>query len=95
MSSPRAVKDQLRLEIGVLEHEVFCVPFLDARQRNIALKQMFCGTVTQAAVHPRRVLKEALSLNAATVILAHSVTRHGMCLMCLCDGDVDPSAQAR
>ena len=27
MSSPQAVKDYLRLEIGVLEHEVFCVLF--------------------------------------------------------------------
>ena len=30
MSSPEAVKDHLRLELGVLEHEVFCVLFLDA-----------------------------------------------------------------
>lgn len=39
MSSPQAVKDHLRLEIGVLEHEVFCVLFLDAQHRIIALKQ--------------------------------------------------------
>ena len=37
MSSPQAVKDYLRLEIGVLEHEVFCVLFLDAQHRIIAL----------------------------------------------------------
>ena len=33
MSSPQAVKDHLRLEIGPLEHEVFCVLFLDAQHR--------------------------------------------------------------
>jgi DNA repair protein RadC len=72
MSSPQAVKDHLRLEIGVLEHEVFCVLFLDAQHRIIALKQMFRGTVTQTSVYPREVVKEALSLNAAAVILAHN-----------------------
>lgn len=46
MSSPEAVKDHLRLELGVLEHEVFCVLFLDAQNRIIALKQLFRGTVS-------------------------------------------------
>jgi DNA repair protein RadC len=72
MSSPQAVKDHLRLEIGTLEHEVFCVLFLDAQHRIIALKQMFRGTATQTSVYPREVVKEALSLNAAAVILAHN-----------------------
>jgi DNA repair protein RadC len=72
MESPQAVKDHPRLELGVQEHEVFCVLFLDARHRIIALKQMFRGTVTQTSVYPREVAKEALSLNAAAVILAHN-----------------------
>lgn len=70
MSSPQAVKDHLRLEIGALEHEVFCVLFLDAQHRIIVLKQMFRGTVTQTSVYPREVVKEAQ--NAAAVILAHN-----------------------
>ena len=72
MSSPEAVKDHLRLELGALEHEVFCVLFLDAQHRIIALKQMFRGTVSQTSVYPREVVKEALSLNAAAVVLAHN-----------------------
>ena len=72
MSSPQAVKDHLRLEIGALEHEVFCVLFLDAQHRIIVLKQMFRGTVTQTSVYPREVVKEALAQNAAAVILAHN-----------------------
>lgn len=82
MSSPQAVKDYLLLEIGVLEYEVFCVLFLDAQHRIIELKQMFRGTVTQTSVYPREVVKEALGLNAAAVILAHSVARHRMRFMC-------------
>ena len=37
-----------------------------------ALKQMFRGTVTQTSVYPREVVKEALAVNAAAVILAHN-----------------------
>ena len=72
MSSPQAVKDYLRLEIGVLEHEVFSVLFMDAQHRIIELRQMFRGTVSQTSVYPREVVKEALSLNAAALILAHN-----------------------
>jgi DNA repair protein RadC len=72
MSSPQAVKDHLRLELSVLEHEVFCVLFLDAQHRIIALKQMFRGTVSQTSVYPREVVKEALAVNAAAVIIAHN-----------------------
>ncbi len=72
MSSPQAVRDHLRLQLGMLEHEVFCVLFLDAQHRIIELRQMFRGTVSQTSVYPREVVKEALSLNAAAVILAHN-----------------------
>jgi DNA repair protein RadC len=71
-SSPAIVKDYLRLQIGELEHEVFCVLFLDAQNRMIAMREMFRGTVTQTSVYPREVVKEALVLNAASVILAHN-----------------------
>lgn len=72
MSSPQAVKDYMRLEIGTLEHEVFTVIFLDAQHRLLALKEMFRGTVSQTSVYPREVVKEALVLNAAAVVLAHN-----------------------
>ena len=72
LSSPQAVKDHLRLQIGLLEHEVFTVIFLDSQHRLLALREMFRGTVTQTSVYPREVVKEALALNAAAVILAHN-----------------------
>lgn len=53
------------------EHEVFCVLFLDNRHRVIAFEQLFRGTIDGASVYPREVLKRALALNAAAVILAH------------------------
>ena len=72
MSSPQAVKDYLRVQIGTLDHEVFSVIFLDAQHRIVALREMFRGTLTQTAVYPREVVKAALALNAAAVLLAHN-----------------------
>jgi len=72
MTSPEAVKDYLQLHMGPLENEVFAVLFLDAQHRIIEFKEMFRGSVSQASVYPREVVKEALLLNAAAVLLAHN-----------------------
>ena len=72
MSSPQVVKDYLGVRIGALEHEVFCVLFLDSQHRVLAFREMFRGTVTQTSVYPREVVKESLALNAAAVLLAHN-----------------------
>jgi DNA repair protein RadC len=77
MASPQVVKEYLRVEMGGLEHEVFCVLFLDGQHRIIAFKQMFRGTLTQTSVYPREVVKGALALNAAAVILAHNRSAEG------------------
>lgn len=69
---PQAVKDYLRLRLAELPHEVFAVLFLDAQHRLIACEEMFRGTLAQTSVYPREVLKRALELNAAAVILAHN-----------------------
>lgn len=70
--SPQKVKDYLRLQLGSRRHEVFAVLFLDAQNRLIALEEMFRGTLTQTSVYPREVVKRALDLHAASVILAHN-----------------------
>ena len=72
MASPQAVKDYLCLSLGSLEHEVFMVLFMDARNRLLAADQLFRGTLTQTSVYPREVVKRALAHNAAAVILAHN-----------------------
>lgn len=70
--SPNRVKDYLRLQIGALKHEVFVVLFLDAQNRLLLMEEMFRGTLTQTSVYPREVVKRALALNAAAVVLAHN-----------------------
>lgn len=72
MDSPQSVKDYLRLSMRSIPHEIFVVIFLDAQHRTIANEELFRGTLTQASVYPREVIKRALFHNAAAVILAHN-----------------------
>ena len=70
--APAKVKDYLRLQIGSRPHEVFAVVFLDAQNRLLTLEELFRGSLTQTSVYPRDVVKRALDLHAAAVILAHN-----------------------
>jgi DNA repair protein RadC len=72
MTSPDTVKGFLKLKIGMLEHEEFHVLFLNNQHELIEHQSMFKGTIDGASVYPREVVKEALKLNAAAVILAHN-----------------------
>lgn len=71
-NTPQAVRDYLQLQLGGLHHEVFAVLFLDSQHRLIALEEMFRGSLTQTSVYPREVVKQALTLNASSVVLAHN-----------------------
>jgi DNA repair protein RadC len=72
IKSPETAKDYLTLRMGAYEREVFTVIFLDAQNRVIECREMFQGTLTQTSVYPREVVKLALTLNAASLILAHN-----------------------
>ncbi len=70
--APQKVKDYLALQLAGRPQEVFAVLFLDGQHRLIRLRELFQGTLTQTSVYPREVVKAALALNAAAVILAHN-----------------------
>ncbi|MDR1062631.1 MAG: DNA repair protein RadC [Azoarcus sp.] len=70
--SPTVVRDWLQLRLAHLPHETFCVLLLDARHCLIEAVDLFRGTLNQASVYPREVVKLALGRNAAAVILAHN-----------------------
>ena len=71
-TSPEAVKDYLRAKLAGYEQEVFAMLFLDTRHRLIDYVEMFHGTIDSAEVHPREVVKEALRLNAAALVISHN-----------------------
>jgi len=72
LESIAAVRDYLRLTIGRRDYEVFMVLFLDTKHRVIAPEEMFRGTLSQASVYPREVVKRSMAHNAAAVIFAHN-----------------------
>jgi DNA repair protein RadC len=51
---------------------MFCCLYLDNRHRILRFDQLFRGTIDGTSVYPREVVKEALSINAAAVIVAHN-----------------------
>ena len=54
------------------EHEVFAVLFLDNQHRIMAYEELFRGSLSSASVYPREVVKRALALNAAALMLVHN-----------------------
>ncbi|WP_368174026.1 DNA repair protein RadC [Aeromonas sp. s13] len=54
------------------EHEVFAILFLDNQHRVLAYEELFRGTLSSASVYPREVVKRALALNAAALMLVHN-----------------------
>ena len=70
--APAAVRHFLQLQIATRPYEVFAVLFLDTQQRLIAFEELFRGTLAQTSVYPHEVVKRALALNAAAVVLAHN-----------------------
>jgi DNA repair protein RadC len=72
LANSGAVKDYLRLQGQGLEHEVFAVMYLDAHNRLLEYERLFRGSLTQTAVYPREVVKRALKMNAASVVLHHN-----------------------
>lgn len=71
-NSPSAVQAYLRCRLGGLDKESFLVLFLDNTNRLIAAEIMFTGTINATSVYPREVVRRALQLNAAALIVAHN-----------------------
>jgi DNA repair protein RadC len=72
LSSPKKVRDYLSLKLGNEPREIFMVLFLDTQNRVQAQENLFEGTLSQASVYPREIVKRALHHNAASVIFAHN-----------------------
>jgi len=71
-NSPSQLKRYAALHLAQLEHESFSVLYLDAHHRLMEMQTLFRGTLSQASVYPREVVKEALARNAAALVLAHN-----------------------
>lgn len=62
----------LQEQLSDYSNEVFACLFMDSRLRLIAFEKLFHGTVNEAIVHPREIVRKGLAHNAANIILAHN-----------------------
>lgn len=72
IDSSAAVEDYVRLLIGQRPYEVFVCLFLDARHRLIDSEESARGSLTRMAVYPREIVRRALAVNAAALVVAHN-----------------------
>ena len=72
LKDPADARELIRAKLIGAERELFLVLFLDQRHRLIASEVMFQGTIDQAEVQPREVVKRALHHNASALIMAHN-----------------------
>jgi DNA repair protein RadC len=72
ISSSEEAKDSITSKLQHYQREVFGCLFLDSKHRILEWSELFFGTINSATVHPREVVKEALRLNAASVVFAHN-----------------------
>lgn len=69
-ASGRFFKLYLADDMATREH--FVVAFLNAQHQLIEAETLFSGTIDGAAVYPREVVRRALQLNAAAIVLSHN-----------------------
>ena len=72
LSSWQAVLDYLRAAMGHQINEAFRVLFINNRNILIRDEVMGEGTINQSAVYPREVIRRALELGAASLVLVHN-----------------------
>ncbi|WP_438395655.1 RadC family protein [Caballeronia sp. DA-9] len=85
LDAPQAVEDYLKWLIGNRPNEVFVTLFLDIRHCLITVDESAKGSLSRVAVYPREIVRRALTLNAASLIVAHNHP----------SGGVTPSASDR
>lgn len=72
LSSPHITREFLQSQLAHEEREIFLVIFLDNKNRVLKHCRLFSGTLSHVEVHPREIVREAIKLNAAGLILAHN-----------------------
>ena len=72
ITNSRAAEAIIHDRMQTLDHEEVWAIFLDRRARVIEMQMLSKGTLSQTAIDCRTVLRNALLVNAASVILLHN-----------------------
>ena len=72
LASWQALLDYLAIDMGNLNHERVRVLYLNTQNRLILDDTAAEGTVDEAAIHPREVIRRGLDIGATAIILVHN-----------------------
>lgn len=72
IDQPTKVKQFFQAKLAGMGHECAAFLYLDSRFKPIRYIEQGSGTLSQASVYPREIVKTALRLNAAALIMAHN-----------------------
>ncbi|GAA0781115.1 hypothetical protein GCM10009108_22090 [Castellaniella ginsengisoli] len=72
MSKPERVKAFFQAKLCGLGHECAAFLYLDAQLQVIQYVEHAHGTLSHASIYPREIVKTALRVNAAALLMAHN-----------------------
>jgi len=72
MDHPQAIYDYLSAELRFEQQENLMVLLLDVRQRLMRCIRVGKGTMTRVVTHPRDIFRQAIQLNANSIVLVHN-----------------------
>lgn len=72
MVRPEDARLFVQSQLADEEREIFMVIFLDNQNKVLKHSRLFSGTLSHVEVYPREIVREAIKVNAAGVILAHN-----------------------
>ena len=72
LGSWQALLDYLTIDMAHLTVERVRVLYLDTKNRLIRDEHVTDGSIDEAAIHPREVIRRALDLGASALILVHN-----------------------
>ena len=72
LGSWQGLIDYLTIDMAHLRHERVRVLYLDTKNHLLLDDKVSDGTLDEAAIHPREVVKKALDLGASALILVHN-----------------------
>ncbi|MCT8756567.1 DNA repair protein RadC [Glaesserella parasuis] len=72
LTAPEIVANLFKTKIGFSDREHFVVAFLNTQHHLIECEVLFSGTINESKVYIREIVKKALLLNAAAIIIGHN-----------------------
>jgi DNA repair protein RadC len=72
LCSPKQVIEFLRHTLQDQLNEKFIILFLDCQNKVLACEDLFIGSIDQATIYPREIIRRCLKFNASAVIFGHN-----------------------